>query len=79
MGLISGLFSAPLAPIKGTVWIAEQVQDEAERQYYDPGAIRRQLEDVGKARQDGQLSDEEATAMEKELIGRLITSNRRKR
>lgn len=79
MGLISGLFTAPLAPIKGTVWAAEQIKEEAERQFHDPGAIRRQLEEVARARTEGRLSDEEATAMEKELVGRLMTSNRRKR
>lgn len=79
MGLFSGIFMAPFAPIKGTVWVAEKIKDEAERQYYDPGAIRRQLEDVAQARKDGQLSDEEATALEKELVQRLITSNRRPR
>lgn len=79
MGLISSLFTAPLAPLKGTVWVAERIQEEAERQYYDPGAIRRQLEQVAQARTDGELSDEEATAMEKQLIQRLMTSTRRTR
>jgi len=79
MGLLSGILMAPFAPIKGTVWVAEKIQDEAERQYYDPGAIRRQLEEVAQARRDGELSDEEATAMEKELVQRLITSNRNPR
>lgn len=78
MGLISGLFMAPFAPIKGTVWVAEQIKEEAERQYYDPGAVRRQLEAVAQARADGELSDEEATTLEKELVQRLMTSNRRK-
>ncbi|WP_022871170.1 gas vesicle protein GvpG [Yaniella halotolerans] len=79
MGLLSGIFMAPFAPIKGTVWVAEKIQDEAERQYYDPGAIRRQLEEVAQARRQGQLSDEEAREMEKELVQRLMVSNRRPR
>jgi len=79
MGLISSLFTAPLAPLKGTVWVAERIQEEAERQYYDPGAIRRQLEQVAQARADGQLSDEEATDLENELVQRLMTSTRRTR
>ncbi|MFC7401269.1 gas vesicle protein GvpG [Citricoccus sp. GCM10030269] len=77
MGLISGLFSLPLAPLKGTVWVAERVQEEAERQYYDPGAIRRKLEDVADARDAGTISDEEAKQLEKELVARLIEANRR--
>lgn len=79
MGLLSGLFMAPFAPIKGTVWVAERIHEEAERQYYDPGAIRRQLEEVAQARADGDLSEDEASALEHELIQRLMTSNRRQR
>lgn len=74
MGLFSSLF---FGPVKGTIWVAEQLKEEAERQYYDPGAIRRQLEEVARARQDGRLTDEEATAMETELIQRLLTARHR--
>ncbi|GAA4284466.1 hypothetical protein GCM10022261_19970 [Brevibacterium daeguense] len=79
MGLFSALFGWPLAPIKGTIWVAEQVQEEAERQYYDPGIIRRKLEEVADAREAGTVSDEEAAEMEKELVARLIEANRRPR
>ncbi|GAA4474462.1 hypothetical protein GCM10023190_08400 [Enteractinococcus fodinae] len=74
MGLFSGIF---FGPIKGTIWVAEQLKEEAERQFYDPGAIRRQLEEVARAREDGRLSDEEATEQEKELVQRLLTARRR--
>lgn len=74
MGLFSGIV---FGPIKGTIWVAEQLKDEAERQFYDPRAIRRQLEEVARAREDGRLSDEEATAQEKELIQRLLTARNR--
>ena len=30
MGLISGLLKLPLSPVLGTVWIAEQIQAQAE-------------------------------------------------
>ena len=76
MGLLSGFF---FGPIKGTIWVAEQLKDEAERQFYDPGAIRRELEAVAQARQDCTLSDEEATEMEQELIDRLLYAHRRER
>ncbi|WP_036961678.1 gas vesicle protein GvpG [Promicromonospora kroppenstedtii] len=79
MGILSGLLSLPLAPVRGTVWIAEQVLDEAERQYYDAGALRRQLEEVALARDSGDLDDAEADALEEHLITRLIEANRRSR
>jgi hypothetical protein len=53
-------------------WIAEQVLDEAERQWTDPAAIERALADVDAKRQSGELSDEEAAELEEELVARLI-------
>lgn len=73
MGLL-GIFTAP---ISGTIWVAEQIQKEAERQYYDPGLIRRKLEDVAEARAAGEISDGEAAELEKQLVTRLIEANRR--
>ena len=78
MGLFTGLLTLPLAPVRGTVWVAEQVLEEAERQYYDPAVIRRQLEEVDRLRQDGKISEEEAEEMEDELVARLMESRRRR-
>lgn len=77
MGLITGLFTLPLAPVRGTVWVAEQVKEASEREYYDPANIRRKLEDVAEARDAGEISEEEATALEKELVARLLEAQRR--
>lgn len=73
MGLL-GLFTAP---IRGTIWVAEQIQQEAERQYYDPGMIRRKLEEVADARAAGEISESEAADLEKQLVARLLEANRR--
>jgi hypothetical protein len=79
VGLLWNLLSLPLAPVRGTVWVAEQVLEEAERQYYDAGGIRRQLEEVAAARESGELGDDEADALEEQLVARLIEANRRSR
>jgi polyhydroxyalkanoate synthesis regulator phasin len=78
VGLITGLLTLPLAPVRGTIWVAEQVRQEAERQYYDPAAIRRQLENVDELRKLGEISEEEAERMEDELVERLMESRRRR-
>jgi cytochrome c-type biogenesis protein CcmI len=78
MGLLTGILTLPLAPVRGTVWVAEQVLEEAERQYYDPAVIRRQLEDVEELRSSGQITDEEAEELEDELVERLMESRRRR-
>lgn len=77
MGLLTGLLTLPLAPVRGTIWVAEQVRDQAESQYYDPSVIRRQLEDVDELRSSGQITEDEAEAMEDALVERLMESRRR--
>jgi chorismate mutase len=79
MGLITGILGLPLAPLRGTVWAAEQVRRQAEEEFYDPGRIRAQLEEVARQRTSGELSEEEADAWEDELVGRLMASRTRPR
>lgn len=74
MGLITGILGLPLAPLRGTVWIAEQIRQQAEDELYDPATIRSQLEEVDLARQSGELSDDEATRLEDELVERLMVA-----
>lgn len=77
MGLITGLLGLPLAPLRGTIWVADQVLQQAEEEFYDPARIKAQLEDVDRARAAGELSDDEATAIEDELVERLLVSRSR--
>ncbi|MGZ4442891.1 MAG: gas vesicle protein GvpG [Nocardioidaceae bacterium] len=77
MGLITGILGLPLAPLRGTLAAAEQVRRQAEEVYYDPVRIRSQLEEVDRARREGSLTDEEATALEDDLVDRLLESRSR--
>lgn len=77
MGLLTGLLGLPLVPVRGVVWLAEQIRDQAEEQYYDPARIRAQLEQVDEARRTGELTEEEAAAAEEELLQRLMAGRRR--
>lgn len=72
MGLISGLLLLPLAPVRGTVWLAERIQEQAEEQLYDDSEIRASLFELEHARESGELSDEEIDAAEDELLERLM-------
>ena len=71
-GVVTGLVTWPLAPVRGVVWVAEQVQAEAERQWYDPARIQRELDEVAARRAAGDLSDQDADLLEEELVQRLI-------
>jgi hypothetical protein len=72
MGLFTGLLTLPLAPLRGVVAVAEQIQRQAEEAYYDPAAIRAELDEVSRLREAGDIDDDEATAREDELIDRLM-------
>jgi hypothetical protein len=72
MGLLSGLVGLPLAPARGVVWLARQIQEQAEQQYYDPARIRAELEAVDEARRTGELTAAEATERENALLDRLM-------
>jgi hypothetical protein len=77
MGLITGLLTLPLAPVRGVAWIAEQVRQEAERQWMDPAAVHEALDDVQARREAGLIDDNEADRLEDELIDRLLESEGR--
>jgi chorismate mutase len=77
VGLLTGLLGLPLAPVRGVVWLAEQIRDQAEEQYYDPARIRAQLDRVDEARRSGELTEEEAAAAEEELLQRLMAGRGR--
>ena len=72
MGLVTGLLGLPLAPVRGVMWLAEQILEQAEEQFYDPARIRAQLEQVDEARRSGELSEEECVEIENELLQRLM-------
>ena len=71
MGLFTGLLLLPLAPLRGTVWIAEQIAEEAARQMDEGRTIRRQLADVELRYERGELTVEELEEIEDELLERL--------
>jgi hypothetical protein len=74
VGLITGLLTLPLAPVRGTVWLAERIQEQAEAEFYDENVIRAQLMDIEAAREAGEIGEEEATQAEDQLLERLIAA-----
>jgi hypothetical protein len=72
MGLISGLLTLPLAPVRGTVWLAERIQEQAEQELYDEDVIRGQLMEIDELRQSGEYDEEELAAAEDVLLERLL-------
>jgi ADP-ribose pyrophosphatase YjhB (NUDIX family) len=71
MGLFTGLLTLPLAPVRGTVWIAEQLAAEAERELRDETSLRRRLAETQRQFELGAITVEEYEANEDELLARL--------
>jgi hypothetical protein len=71
MGLLSGLVLLPLAPLRGTIWIAERLAAYAEAELTDERAIRRLLVEAEAALEAGELSEAEFDRVEDELLDRL--------
>jgi hypothetical protein len=71
MGLLSGLVLLPLAPLRGTIWIAEQLAAQAERELDEETSVRRLLLEAEAALERGELTEEEFDAVEDELLDRL--------
>ena len=74
MGLITGLLTLPLAPVRGTVWLAERMVEEAEAELYDESAIHAALLGLDAAREAGTFDEEEIVAAENELLERLVAT-----
>jgi hypothetical protein len=73
MGLITGLLTLPLAPVRGVAWVAEKVAEQAELELYDENRIMRELADLEAARDAGEISDKRFEASVDQLLERLQT------
>ena len=71
MGLVTGLLTLPLAPVRGTVWVAEQLAAEAERQLREAQSPRRRLIEAERQLELGLLSVDEYEAIEDEALDAL--------
>ena len=77
MGLITGLLTLPLAPVRGTIWLAEQLAEAAENELYDEKKILRELMDLEMQESEGTLAPEERRLREDDLLERLSVAKER--
>ena len=74
MGLIVGLLTLPLAPVRGTAWLAEQLLEQAENELFDENVILRQFMELEMDRDAGAIDEAEAEQIEEDLFERLMTA-----
>ena len=71
MGILTGLLTLPLAPVRGTVWIAEQLAAEAERQLEEDRSPRRRLLVAERQLELGLISLDEYEVIEESALDQL--------
>ncbi|NXY95742.1 gas vesicle protein GvpG [Streptomyces sp. BR123] len=76
MGLLEKLITSPLLPVRGVVWVAQRVADEAEAEYYDPATVRAELAELERRLTDGEIDEETFEREEDLLIERLMEIDR---
>ena len=72
MGLITGLLTLPLAPVRGVAWVAEVVAEEADQELARRESPQRRLADLEARRATGEISEEEAARLEEEIVEAMI-------
>jgi uncharacterized membrane protein len=66
---LTALFRLPFLPLQGIIKLGELIQDEADRQLHDPARIRHELDEAQRRYEAGEISDEEFTQIQDELVG----------
>ena len=72
MDLVSLTVGLPFAPVRGLLAVARTLQEEAEREMYDPESARRELEEIEAARAEGTVPDDVAGDEEQRVLDRLM-------
>ncbi|MEV0844369.1 gas vesicle protein GvpG [Streptomyces sp. NPDC049954] len=71
MGLLTGLLTLPLAPVRGVSWIADRLVDAAEQEHSDPAVVRARLAALNRAYDEGEIGTEQFETAEEELLDLL--------
>ena len=72
MGLLMNLLTLPVSgPIRGLIWIARKVAEQADRELYDEETVRGRLSELELRYELGEMSEDERQAEEDDLLERL--------
>lgn len=72
MGLLTGLLTLPLAPVRApfrsVTWATDRLRSEAYRQMFSPEAARRRLSDALRDLEEGRITEQEYDAIEASVL-----------
>ena len=80
MGLLANVLLGPVVgPLKGLLWLAQVLNDQAERTLYDEDGLRVALMEIEQRFEAGEIGEEAFEAEEQVLLERLKISRDRAR
>jgi hypothetical protein len=68
MGLMKELVLLPVAPVRGTLWVAERIADQVEQEETSAGGAVKQIEEIDRAQERGELDEREAAERQERLV-----------
>ncbi len=71
MGLVT-------APLRGLLWVFEEIADRAEKELYDEDAVKAELMEIYRTLEAGSLTEDDFNRREAELVERLQRIDERK-
>ncbi|MDQ0346110.1 gas vesicle protein GvpG [Ancylobacter vacuolatus] len=80
MGMLTDVVFAPaVGPLKGVLWLARIIAEQAERTLYDEGVIRAALLDLEQKLEAGDIDEDAYETQETVLLERLKIARERMR
>ncbi|HQS10355.1 MAG TPA: gas vesicle protein GvpG [Xanthobacteraceae bacterium] len=80
MGILSNVVFAPaVGPLKGVLWLARIIAEQAERTLYDENVIRAALLDLEQQLEAGEIGEADFETQEEILLERLKIARERAR
>lgn len=70
--LLKQLLLLPTAPLRFTVWVADKVAEEADKQEFSPQAGIRKLEEIEQMRERGEIDEDEAAEIEGRILEQQV-------
>ncbi|MGW5382296.1 gas vesicle protein GvpG [Nocardia sp. NPDC003963] len=71
MGLLSSIVLLPLAPVRGVIWLGEVIEEQVDRQWRSPAAVRRDIEEIEEDARAGEISEDERDRALREVLSRI--------
>ena len=72
MDLFTLTVGLPFAPLKGLLAVARLLQEEADRELYDPAAARRELAEIEAQRNAEAIPADQAQQAQQAVVNRLL-------